>query len=1562
MKKTIKYIGSFFIAILTFSINAQTTTENHVVSKTYKVESQTSLNTQSPDSIATAIQYFDGIGRIKQSVMVKAGSGYGNNTVPYDWSVGNASQSSFYTIYGSGAENQIISGTTPFGHTDLLWECVNDASTGADGGFTTDYISVDTSKSYRYTLWIKRTGNLSDGVNYFGGGVLKNLDGTANSNPYFQIGDLPQIDTWYLMVGYVHPSNYTGTDLGISGVYDTGGNKVLDGTEYKWDDSVSDVRFNMYLVNATDTNTRQYLWSPVVQRIDGSEDTLNDIVNNPSVINNQVIEAKDIVTHFQYDGFGRQTEEYMPYASNGNNGSFNEYAKEDTHSYYVNKYPNDFAGVTDPLNANVFSEKILEETALNRPVEQTAPGLAWKESSTLVSGEEYSVGNTIKFNYDLNVPNEVRYYSVDITISGTTYLPSLVTSNFYDPGELTKTITKDENWSENQTNPLDRTTEEFKNKSGQVVLKRTYDANVAHDTYYVYDDYGNLSFVFPPKVDTSDGISANELSELSYQYIYDYRGRLVEKKIPGKGWEYIVYDKLDRPVLTQDALQRQSNKWLFTKYDALGRVAYTGEYVSSDSRTNIQTTVSSQSAFNSYEDTVTIAPTVMGGEDVYYSSRSFPNTTNLEVFTISYYDEYLDLPTGFTPPTTVYGESVTTQTKGLATVSKIRVLGTSNWITSVTYYDDKARPLYAYSENDYLQTTDVVESKLDFIGKVLETTTTHGKTGNSDIVTIDRFEYDHMDRLISQTQKVNDQTTERVARNYYDDLGQLKSKLTGNGTDRGYADVTSNVVINNDIITMSGGAAWTVGLATSGRFNSDGYVEFESTQTSKLYMVGLSSDNTNASYSTIDYAIYINGVTVRIYESSNNLGIHESNAVGDVFRVERIGDKIHYKKNGNTFYISSIASSGSLLGDVSFYSDGSEIKNLHIVDNSKGLQNVDYAYNIRGWLKNINEDTQSDNDLFDFTIRYNDPTAGGTALFNGNISQTAWNTASPVDPSNPNPISSSYDYTYDALNRIKSATDNTGNYNLTSISYDKNGNILTLQRKGHTNVSATLFGIMDNLSYTYDGGNKLTKVDEAGENNTGFKDLTGTDYTYDVNGNMISDGNKGISYINYNHLNLPTRVFFNAYQYIDYKYDATGAKLEKRVVDYSNVVTTYYAGNYIYEKPASGSTPIELQFTSHAEGYIKYENGNFDYVYQYKDHLGNIRLTYGDSNDDGNIDTSNEIIEESNYYPFGLKHKGYNNVVSSNGNSVAQKFKYNGTEFEESLGLNLYEMDLRSYDPAIGRFNGIDPITHHSQGTSVAFDNNPVFWADPSGADAQTDQEDRDRYDRFGMYIRPADRTSADDSGVATKNDEAKTITVESSLIFYGGEANNIDANKVAKEIEKSYNKNKTTITSNGTKYRVIFSIAAKVVSEEEAKKMAESNTDARINFIRVEQKSASVNRSKMQVGGNAGFWVTSDKLETSTTAAHEKGHGYGLSHPQWDQRGQGIPNIMVARGTIVDPQYQWNPKAAPGSYGGTVNPKYRQVLQSNIDLIFKNITFKNGKANLGRATNIIFDKNGNPI
>jgi YD repeat-containing protein len=310
---------------------------------------------------------------------------------------------------------------------------------------------------------------------------------------------------------------------------------------------------------------------------------------------------------------------------------------------------------------------------------------------------------------------------------------------------------------------------------------------------------------------------------------------------------------------------------------------------------------------------------------------------------------------------------------------------------------------------------------------------------------------------------------------------------------------------------------------------------------------------------------------------------------------------------------------------------------------------------------------------------YDDIADVNKRLYNGNISQTSWNTL------NTDSSTKTYTYTYDALNRITSATDNTGHYNLTSVSYDKNGNILSLNRKGHLNSTATSFGVMDNLVYTYDSGNKLKKVLDNGNDNYGFKDganLT-TEYTYDQNGNMKTDANKGITSILYNHLNLPTEIKFNNSntKKINYTYDASGTKLRKVTNDNGNITTTDYAGSYIYENNI-------LKQISQPEGYIESSGNNFQYVYQYLDQVRNVRLSYSDLDGNGSI-SQNEILQERNYYPFGLQHKGYNNQINGAINNYKQ---YQYQEFTEDLGLNTHEWKYRFSDPAIGRFWSIDPL------------------------------------------------------------------------------------------------------------------------------------------------------------------------------------------------------------------------------------------------------------------------------
>ena len=186
----------------------------------------------------------------------------------------------------------------------------------------------------------------------------------------------------------------------------------------------------------------------------------------------------------------------------------------------------------------------------------------------------------------------------------------------------------------------------------------------------------------------------------------------------------------------------------------------------------------------------------------------------------------------------------------------------------------------------------------------------------------------------------------------------------------------------------------------------------------------------------------------------------------------------------------------------------------------------------------------------------------------------------------------------------------------------------------------------------------MTQVNDTGNKTHGFKDSSADDqdYEYDANGNMTMDLNKGITSVTYNHLNLPTVVRFsgNGQGTISYIYDATGAKLQKNVLKNSVNTPTDYAGNFIYENS-------NLQFFSHPEGYIEPDGtGGYDYIYQYKDHLGNIRLSYKDANGDGTITVSadpnvTELVEENNYYPFGLRHKGYNELVSPLRNSVAEE-------------------------------------------------------------------------------------------------------------------------------------------------------------------------------------------------------------------------------------------------------------------------------------------------------------------
>ena len=294
-------------------------------------------------------------------------------------------------------------------------------------------------------------------------------------------------------------------------------------------------------------------------------------------------------------------------------------------------------------------------------------------------------------------------------------------------------------------------------------------------------------------------------------------------------------------------------------------------------------------------------------------------------------------------------------------------------------------------------------------------------------------------------------------------------------------------------------------------------------------------------------------------------------------------------------------------------------KNLHGEDESSYKQQVDYRYNIRGWLTRINDSDLSiveggPKDYFGMELGYNESIGIAAGLqHNGNISAIKWSTNQGLGFNDSGleifePTARAYAFDYDPLNRLKKSDhfENSVGWNAAESfhenidKYDLNGNIEELSRTGKGGNN------MDKLYYSY-SGNRLQKVVDDGNDGEGFKDgnTTGIDYIYDDNGNMVTDKNKSMATIEYNHLNLPAKVIKEDGQYVKYIYNAAGVKLRQEVYDDEDVLKkkTDYLGEFYYENDT-------LKFINHEEGRIVMTGPGPEYQYTLKDHLGNSRITF----------------------------------------------------------------------------------------------------------------------------------------------------------------------------------------------------------------------------------------------------------------------------------------------------------------------------------------------------------------
>jgi RHS repeat-associated protein len=380
-------------------------------------------------------------------------------------------------------------------------------------------------------------------------------------------------------------------------------------------------------------------------------------------------------------------------------------------------------------------------------------------------------------------------------------------------------------------------------------------------------------------------------------------------------------------------------------------------------------------------------------------------------------------------------------------------------------------------------------------------------------------------------------------------------------------------------------------------------------------------------------------------------------------------------------------------GSAGILNDKGILKNFGTLSMGKittsDLQTVDYSWHIRG-LRGINLDASMNpslagGKLFSFKIGYEEGVGG---FFDGNIKSQSW--ISAVDN-----LTRTYTFDYDIANRILSATFSGGkpneNYSLENMTYDFNGNITSLSRKGKTGANS--WGYIDQLSYIYqDNSNKIQAVNDAllvSNPNVGdFRDSSSiaTQYTYNQDGSLNSDDNKKIVF-EWNYLKSPKKITKGS-QWKKFIYDASG-KLLQTVT--STGKTTDFVGNLTYENNV-------LYQIAHDEGRI---NASGAYEYDIYDHAKNLRLSFRDSSGIA------KIVTKLDYDPWGYRLKGldyYSNYVTYN------KFKtFSGKQLHDDFGFNLLSYKFRFHDPALGRFISIDPLSEqYSHNSTFAFAENKL--------------------------------------------------------------------------------------------------------------------------------------------------------------------------------------------------------------------------------------------------------------
>ncbi|SHF44472.1 DUF6443 domain-containing protein [Chryseobacterium takakiae] len=536
------------------------------------------------------------------------------------------------------------------------------------------------------------------------------------------------------------------------------------------------VGFSLFAhAQTTPTTSENYIYTKVYLSADGSKK--NETVQYFDGLGRakQVVQVKvtplgqDLAIPVVYDDLGRQVKSILPVpVPTANLGIQNTVSETSANTYY---------GVS-----NAYTEQKLEASPMARTLETAHPGTEWAMNT----------GHTVKTQYLTNTTSDqVKRFATDAVWSNKMLTTSITGISTYGSSQLSKTIVTDENGN---------TTIEFKNSEGKTILVRKESGSTKQDTYYIYNDLNMLAFVISPKAveniaANGNSVSQQVLNDLCYQYIYDNKYRLIEKKLPGKGWEYMVYDQQNRLVATQDANMKNNpdtpNQWLFTRYDKFGRIVYTGRFTGG-TRAQEQANADLKGLNNEARSTTSFTQNT---QEVFYSNSAYPAGT-FTLYSVNYYDSYpgTNFNNTLPRPETILGQTVLTNsstvtanginsirsTKAMPTATLVKNLDDDNWSSTHIWYDLTGRTIGSQGKN-HLGGYTKTEKQLDFSGAVILANTYHKKLSTDTEISVkERFIYDNQFRLKQHYHQVNSLTEELLADYTYNELGQLTSKKVGN--------------------------------------------------------------------------------------------------------------------------------------------------------------------------------------------------------------------------------------------------------------------------------------------------------------------------------------------------------------------------------------------------------------------------------------------------------------------------------------------------------------------------------------------------------------------------------------------------------------------------------------------------------------------------------------------------------------------------------------------------------------------------------------------------------------